>query len=143
MEAATITEVLGGVKVLRKKVSDRKDLIDLGNAGLTKDALLHLANFLDLSLRQMASLLPVTERTIQRYSQDRHFSRDVSEHILQIAECAAMGMRVFKNRDKFLSWMNHPNKTLGQKTPLSLLSSRFGTDMVIDELGRIEYGIFS
>ena len=143
MEATIITEVLGGVKVLRKIVRNRTDLIELGNAGLTKNALLHLAEFLGLSLSQMSSLLPVTERTIQRYSRNRQFSQAVSEHILQIAECAAMGMEVFEDREKFLAWLNLPNKALGRKIPLSLLRSRFGIDMVRDELGRIEYGVFS
>jgi putative toxin-antitoxin system antitoxin component (TIGR02293 family) len=143
VELSAVTEVLGGVSVLRKKVRDRVDLMELGRSGLTKDSLLHLAAFLDLSLNQMASLLPITERTIQRYSSKQHFSRNVSEHILQIAECAAKGMAVFDDRDKFLAWMNHSNKALGMKKPLSLLSSRFGTDMVLDELGRIEYGVIS
>jgi uncharacterized protein (DUF2384 family) len=36
--------------------------------------------------------------------------------------------------------MNHPNKALANKTPISLLRSRFGVEMVLDELGRMEYG---
>jgi len=39
--------------------------------------------------------------------------------------------------------MNHPNKALNNKTPMSLLNSKFGTNMVLDELGRIEHGVFS
>jgi len=50
---------------------------------------------------------------------------------------------LLQHKDKFLSWMNHPNKALGNRTPLSLLSSRFGAEAVLDELGRIEYGVFS
>jgi len=91
----------------------------------------------------MAALLPVTERTIQRNSAKEPFNRVVSEHILQIAEVAAKGAEVFENKDKLLSWMNHPSKALANKTPLSLLNSRFGAEMVLDELGRIEHGVFS
>ncbi|MFC2166289.1 antitoxin Xre/MbcA/ParS toxin-binding domain-containing protein [Acidobacteriota bacterium] len=143
MELSAVTEVLGGEKVLLKKVRNRTDLIELGKFGLTKDALLHLAKYLGISVGQMAALLPITERTIQRYSRGQHFSQAVSEHILEIAECVAKGIAVFENRDKFLVWMNHPNKALGQETPVSLLNSRFGTDMVLNALGRIEYGVFS
>jgi uncharacterized protein (DUF2384 family) len=32
---------------------------------------------------------------------------------------------------------------LGQQTPMSLMSSRFGSEMVLDVLGRIEYGVLS
>ena len=119
------------------------DLIELSNKGITKNALLHLAKYLCFSMGQMAELLPVTKRTIQRYTLKKHFNRVVSEQIIQIAEVAAKGVKVFEDKDKFLSWMNHPNKALANKTPMGLLSSRFGTAMVLDELGRIEHGVFA
>jgi len=143
MELSGVAEVLGGEKVLRKKIQSRMDLIELSNKGLTKNALRHLAKFLSFTMSQMAALLPVTERTIQRYAPRKHFNRVVSEQILQIAEVAARGAEVFEDRDKFLAWMDHPNRALADKTPLSLLNSRFGAEMVLDELGRIEHGVFS
>lgn len=143
MELADIRTVLGGQKVFPKKIQNRMDLVELSNKGVTKDALVHLSDFLRCSMKQMAALLPVTERTIQRYTPKKHFNRAVSEQILQIAEVAAKGSKVFENKEKLLLWMNHPNKTLGGKTPMSLLGSKFGIDVVLDELGRIEHGIFS
>jgi len=143
MELSGVADVLGGEKVLRKKIQSRMDLIELSNKGLTKNALSHLAKFLSFTMSQMAALLPVTERTIQRYTPRKHFNRVVSEQILQIAEVAARGAEVFEDRDKFLAWMDHPNRALADKTPLSLLNSRFGAEMVLDELGRIEHGVFS
>jgi putative toxin-antitoxin system antitoxin component (TIGR02293 family) len=143
MELLGMIDILGGDKVFRRSLRNRIDLIEMGRIGLTKASLLHLADYLDLTLSQMAGLLPITERTIQRYADDQHFSPSVSEHILQIAECAARGTRVFEDRGKFLTWLHYTNKALGQQTPMSLLSSRFGSEMVLDALGRIEYGIFS
>lgn len=143
MELSGISRILGGEKILKKRIRNRMDLIELSNRGLTKDALEHLANYLSFSLSQMAKLLPVTERTLQRYTPQKHFNRIVSEHILQIAEVVARGTEVFGGKVKFLSWMNQQNTALSNKTPMSLLSSRFGTEMIQDELGRIEHGIFS
>ena len=143
MEFQSVIELLGGERTFRRSLSNRIDLIELGKIGLTKAALLHLADYLDLTLSQMADLLPITERTIQRYSEDQHFSPSVSEHILQIAECTAVGIKVFEDKGKFLAWLRHPNRALGKQTPMSLLSSRFGSEMVLDVLGRIEYGVFS
>ncbi len=143
MQVEEIKKVLGGEKVLRKRIRDRMDLMELGNKGLTKDALMNLSKFLSLSLRQMSNLLPITERTILRYNRNKHFKSEVSEQILQIAEVATRGVEVFGDKDKFINWMNHPSKALANKTPLSLLNSRFGIAMVLDELGRIEHGIFA
>jgi putative toxin-antitoxin system antitoxin component (TIGR02293 family) len=119
------------------------DMIELSDKGVTKDALLRLATYLNLSLSQIATLLPITERTIQRYSRKQRFNRVVSEQVLQIAEVAARGAEVFGDREKLLSWMNTPSTALGNRAPASLLGSRFGTEMVLDELGRVEHGIIS
>jgi putative toxin-antitoxin system antitoxin component (TIGR02293 family) len=143
MELQGMIEVLGGERTFHRSLRNRIDLIELGKIGLKKAALLHLADYLDLTLSQMAELLPITERTIQRYSDDQHFSPSVSEHILQIAICTAVGIKVFEDKGKFLAWLRHPNRALGQQTPMSLLSSRFGSEMVLDVLGRFEYGVFS
>lgn len=143
MRVSGITKVLGGEKVLRKRIRNRMDMIELSKRGISKNALAHLANFLSFTLSQMADLLPVSERTIQRYSSEDKFNSIVSEQILQIAEVAAKGKEVFEDKNKFLSWMNHPSKPLDNRTPASLLSSRFGVEMVLDELGRIEHGVFS
>jgi putative toxin-antitoxin system antitoxin component (TIGR02293 family) len=143
MQLSNIERVLGGEKVLRMRIQRRQDLIALGYRGVTKGALLNLAKFLSFPIDQMAELLPVSGRTIQRYSRSQHFNRAVSEQILQIAEVVAKGVEVFEDRERFLAWMQQSNVALGNKTPRSLLSSRFGTQMVLDELGRIEHGVLS
>ena len=143
MELSAVTKVLGGKKVLRKNLQSRMDMFELSNEGITKDALTHLAKYFSFSVDQMSRFLPVTERALQRHAPEKAFNRIVSEQILQIAEVAAKGSEVFEGREKFLAWMNHPNKSLNNKTPLSLVNSKYGVDMVLDELGRIEHGVFS
>jgi putative toxin-antitoxin system antitoxin component (TIGR02293 family) len=139
MQPASIASILGGKQGIRS----RMDMIEVSDKGVTKDALLRLATYLNLSLSQIAKLLPITERTIQRYSRKQRFNRVVSEQVLQIAEVAARGGEVFGEREKLLSWMNTPSTALGNRAPASLLGSRFGTEMVLDELGRVEHGIIS
>ena len=143
MELTGVTEILGGVEVLQKKINNRMDLIELSNKGVPKDALLRLAKYLNLSVSQMAEFLAITGRTIQRYTLKKNFNHTVSEQILQIAEIATKGTTAFGDKEKFLSWMKQPNKALANKTPLSLFNSRFGTEIVLDELGRIEHGVLS
>ena len=143
MEVTQISRILGGQKALHVRVHQREDLILLSNHGVTKDALLNLTRYLRFSVNQIAELLPISGRTIQRYSRKKHFNRPVSEQILQLAEVAAKGGQVFEDKDNFLSWMKQSNVALGGKSPQSLLSTRFGTQMVLDELGRIEHGVVS
>ena len=143
MPSATAASLLGGRRALQGDFASRLRLIDLSRRGVTKGFLLRVARYLGLSVGQMAKLLPVTERTIQRYDRERRFTPAVSEQILQIAAVAARGEDVLGGRQAFLAWMRSPNAALGDRTPASLLGSRFGSEIVLDELGRIEHGIIS
>lgn len=141
MTISSVTQLLGGKKTLGREIRTRMDLIDLSRKGVSKEALLYLAKFMGLPVSQMAALLPVTERTIQRYAPKEHFDRVVSENILHLAEVVARGLEVFENSDSFKTWLDQPSAALGGRSPKSLLPSRFGIDMVLDELTRIEHGV--
>lgn len=143
MALINVAEILGGENVLHHPLHDRLDLITLTQKGVTKEALLHLARFLACSLHDLAELLPVTERTLQRYAPGQPLNQVVSEHILQLAEVAARGVEVFGEKDSLLAWLHHPNTALGHRTPLSLLRTRFGVEMVLDALGRLEHGVIA
>nr|WP_229264645.1 MbcA/ParS/Xre antitoxin family protein [Duganella sp. 1411] len=40
-------------------------------------------------------------------------------------------------------WITQENRSLGGEAPLSLLDTEAGYELVLDTLGRIEYGIVS
>lgn len=143
MQLAQVGDILGGEKILGKKLVNKMDLVELGSRGITKTAVSNLANYLSLSSKQVADLLPVTERTLQRYSPRQHFNQAVSEQVIHIAEVVAKGIEIFKEKSKLLLWLNTPHKVFSGNTPFSLLSSRFGTELVLEELGRIEFGVYS
>ncbi len=138
-----ITDLLGGPTVLGHDIETQMDLIVLSRDGIPKKSLLFFAKYLDLSVGEMAKLLPVNERTIQRYTPQKHFNSAVSESILHIALLVARGVEVFESKEFFLSWLLQPCIALGGRTPQSLLSSRFGIGIILDELTRIEHGIVS
>ncbi len=143
MQLAQVGEILGGEKILGIKIVSKMDLVELGSVGITKRAVSHLANYLSLSWKEIAGLLPVTERTLQRYSPEQHFNPAVSEQVIHVAEVLAKGTEVFQDKKKLSTWLNTPHKVLHGKTPFAMLNSRFGMELVIEELGRIEYGVYS
>lgn len=65
------------------------------------------------------------------------------EHMEEIVEVIVRGLEVFEDKEKLILWLKHPSKALGGRTPLSMLNSRPGTDLLLDELGRIEAGVYS
>lgn len=140
MESLDISQVLGGIP---QKIENKLDLIELSRIGLPRDSLLNLAKHLNLSLNKMSKTLELKKRILQKSNQEKPLDPMVSEQILKIAQVVVKGYQVFGAKDRYLAWMSQPNQGLGNKTPLSLLSSQFGIEMVYDELGRIEHGIIS
>jgi putative toxin-antitoxin system antitoxin component (TIGR02293 family) len=138
-----VTEMLGGKKILGQEIRTQMDLISLSRRGITKASLVHLAAYMGSPVSKVMALLPVTLRTIQRYSSQDHLNKVVSEYVLHIAEVVARGEEVFGDRKTFMNWLEQPSTPFGGQSPESLLNSRIGTDMVLDELMRLEHGIVS
>ncbi len=143
MQLALVGDILGGEKTLGKKIENKMDVVELVRTGVTKSAVSNLAQYLSLSMKQIADLLPVTERTLLRYTNQKNLTQPVSEQVLHIAGVTAKGVDVFEDKAKFIMWLHTPHKVFSGKTPYTLLNSSFGAELVLEELGRIEFGVYS
>jgi len=130
-------------KVFHRRLKSYMDVIEMSKEGITKASLMEFVHYLNFSPEQFARMLPITLRTIQRYSNKQKFSPSVSEHIIQLVFLAGKGIEVFGSREKFMSWFNTPSKALGGKVPSDLVNLKTGAQMVMDELGRIEHGVYA
>jgi len=119
------------------------DFIELSRNGIDKKSLLHLLKTIDFDLKELAAILHVSERTIQRYSLNKKLSVEISTKVIQLAKLYAKGEGVFGGLDNFKNWMNHPNMALAKKKPKDLLDTTFGFQLLNEELIRIEQGIFA
>jgi len=59
-----------------------------------------------------------------------------------LVDVLARAIEVFGEREKALQWLRTPVRSLGDKTPISLLSTTEGLTRVRDVLGQIEHGIW-
>ena len=55
----------------------------------------------------------------------------------------ARAIQCFGNKDKALSWLQTPHPALNGEAPLELARDPRGYEAVLDEIGRIEHGIFA
>ena len=143
MLVTKIESLLGGSSVLGYTINTEMDLYELSKIGIPKKALVSLVKNINTSMRAMSEILHVTERTLQRKNDLDLLSENISEHVIQIAEVYMRGNQVFNDSDAFEAWMNASSKAFANKKPKELLSSRYGVHIVLDELGRIEHGVFS
>jgi putative toxin-antitoxin system antitoxin component (TIGR02293 family) len=141
-----IVEVLGGEGVVTLPLESELDLVELVRSGLSRSALFHLASRFKLALPEISQIFHLSERTLQRYRQgveeEQLLDSLVTDRLVALAELYAYGREVL-GEEYFLAWMQRPLRTLGGKSPKALLFTSVGIDLVKDELGRIEYGVYS
>jgi putative toxin-antitoxin system antitoxin component (TIGR02293 family) len=140
MNAQLIAEVLGDKRA--KKLSSSYDMYEFASMGLTRKSVDNLMKFLGISMAEIAELLPISERTLRRYELGHKLDHAVSSQVLDLAVLMARGLDVFGERTRFISWLDEVSLPLGRKKPIELLDNRFGIRMVLNELGRIEHGVF-
>lgn len=103
-----------------------------------------LAKNIPFTLREWASYLHLSERSLQRFKKEKGtFNTVSSEKIIEITMLNKYGIEVFGDQDKFNVWLLTKNVALGGITPKDLLDSSFGIQLLKDELTRIEHGILA
>ncbi|MBC7474709.1 MAG: DUF2384 domain-containing protein [Candidatus Sericytochromatia bacterium] len=144
MSLLSIDNILGGKEVLGTTLNNRMDFFQLSVTGIPRDSLDYFADYIDFSKKDIEKIFPVSLRTLQRYkNSNKLLDSTISEHLLKLAELVTKGVNVFGEKNKFVIWLNHPNLALSNKKPFELLENQYGIEMVFDELGRIEYGVYS
>jgi putative toxin-antitoxin system antitoxin component (TIGR02293 family) len=132
--------LLGGQK---NNFSNDWDIIKLARHGFSKRTLLSLAKKISLTLQELATILHISERTLQRYDDDAIIKTEYAEKAVELARLYTRGQEVFGSMDKFKLWIKAPSLIFNGEAPVSLLDTSAGFDMVFTELGRIEHGIFA
>ena len=118
----------------------RYALIKATRQGVKRADLVDFAKAIKHSLSQIAEIIPASYSTL---SKKDIFDKEISERIFELAEVFSLGHNVFGNDEKFNRWIHKKNLALGGMIPFSLLDTSRGVQMVLNELQRIDYGIFA
>lgn len=117
--------------------------IDTSRNGIPKSFFMKLAEQLNYTIKEIAEVLNISERTLHRYDDQSRLSKDASERALHFIRLYQKGSSVFGSEAAFNQWMKTPNLVFKNKIPMSYLDTTFGFEMLEDELGRIEHGVFA
>jgi len=129
------------------------------NAGVKADVFAKLAAAVDVTAGNLATALGLSPRTIRSRVQEadvmmrKHRLRsklkppalltpDETERGFRVYRVLRRATEVLGNAEAARSWMNTPQKALGEKTPLSMLARDVGTEGVLNVLTAIEYGVY-
>lgn len=109
---------------------------------------LHSLNFLlkasKLTQQELAAILQISARTMQRYDSHQMLPPVVSEKLLLLNDLYEKGDDVLGGGPQNITnWLRSPIAALGNQRPLDYLDTYEGMHEVMNVLGRIEWGIAS
>lgn len=140
----TVQELLGGARAIGGELRSPLDLVARVREGLLPATVEHLAGNLDMKADELGSLAGVPIRTWhRRKTAGERLKPSESEGVLRIARIAGRAADVLGDLGAAHQWLRTPIVALGGATPLSLLDTEPGAELVSDVLGRLEYGVFS
>ena len=144
MTVNAITEVLGGKKVLKRKISSSDDLVQITREGLPAEILRELAEELHIDRQVVASLIGIPARTLSRRLSSRsRLSAAESDRSVRFARVVAQAKDTFDDLAAAANWLQAPNRVLKGQRPIDLLDTDAGVQQVETVLGRIAYGVYS
>jgi len=98
---------------------------------------------LPITLKEWSLILHLSERTLQRYAQNNtSFDGIYSDRIIQINELFELGLNAFSSSNEFYDWLKKDKIILGYSLNFSSLYSSQGIQLLIDEVGRIQMGVY-
>jgi putative toxin-antitoxin system antitoxin component (TIGR02293 family) len=141
VNAIATAAALGGAAVLGIDIESEVELVQLVEEGLPIETLDRLMAIGDLRSAELEQIIP--RRTISHLKAKGRLSPEQSDRVARAASVFALAHEVFANRDKANHWMRQPNRALQGATPLSLLRTGSGAQLVETILTRIAYGVYS
>lgn len=134
-----VTVDVKAVRGLEKDVSRR---ISEVRDGLPISELEQMAAALTISRDQLASILGITVRTLQRKAgADERLGPAASDRLARVRRIHELATHVLGEKQKASRWMTAASRPLGGQLPLQLLDTDAGTQRVEQELYQIKYGI--
>jgi putative toxin-antitoxin system antitoxin component (TIGR02293 family) len=93
---------------------------------------------------EWASILHVSERTLQRYAKNNgSFAPINAERAMQIAQVINEGKKTFGKTELFYNWLKRKPLMLEGLLSVESLTTAYGIQQVLTQLGRIQHGILA
>lgn len=109
--------------------------------GLPVRALDQLAQSLEIDRAELARVLRVSLRTLQRKAaENQRLSPGASDRLARVRRILDLATEVLGEQGKGARWLTSRSRALGGEVPLQMLDTDIGTQRVQQELHQIEFG---
>lgn len=97
-----------------------------------------------VSQDEFLDLLRLPKSTLKgRISANGKLSPAEQDRVYRVERVLERALEVLEDEAAAKTWLNQQNRSLGGELPLALLDTEVGYELVLDTLGRIQYGVIS
>lgn len=141
-----VTDLLGGPRILSRRITSTLDAHELLLDGLPGSALTHfVSHLLFIQTDSLEKAFGMSLRTFQRRKDapDKPLSQEQSGRTWKFAEILAKATDVFGSQEEAEQWLERPAIGLDQRRPIDLLATPAGIELVEQYLTRLAYGVYA
>ncbi len=124
-------------------IPDHQYTLSLIESGLYVRDLEVVMRSLALTTEEVAGLLHVNPRTIMRLGEpDKALKPDMGERVACLLRLIKFGRVVLGSNEHLASYIKSASMALDGMRPLDYLGTILGMEIIFDELGRIDHGVY-
>jgi len=141
-----VVDLLGGPRILSRRITSALDAHELLLDGLPGSALTHFVDhLLIIQTDSLEKAFGMSLRTFQRRKDapDKPLSQEQSGRTWKFAEILAKATDVFGSQEEAEQWLERPAIGLDQRRPIDLLATPAGIELVEQYLTRLAYGVYA
>lgn len=140
----TVDRVLGGKSTLKSRPKTPYDWHELLEGGLPLNALENFKQTTAMSDAQLAGLIGISHKTLQRARGNRkRLDAVTSDRLFRTASIVALAGQVLEDGERGIAWLGRSQMGLGGKVPFALMTTEAGCGQVEKLLLRIEHGVYA
>lgn len=141
--AGSVLELVVDSKTGRKQRERNDQLVDIGPRSVPWPTVNGFSKRLGVEPAVLLKLIGITERTALRRKTEGYLKPDEADKLLRIGRVLEEATRVFGEESRAAGWLSDASPMFYDKPPLQFLDSDGGTQAVMQELIRIDYGEFA
>jgi putative toxin-antitoxin system antitoxin component (TIGR02293 family) len=123
---------------------DTARLVERVEEGLSFGELERLRQNMGLSMDEMAGLVQIRPRTLDRRKKEGWLRPEESDRLLRASRVFGRAIALFEgDGEGALVWLSTPQMALGGAVPLEMARTEIGAREVEGLIGRLEHGVFS
>jgi putative toxin-antitoxin system antitoxin component (TIGR02293 family) len=139
-ELRAVVGELGGKQTFGRSLTTDRDMREAIREGFPPAVVEKLMRASGLTLRELASALDLSPRSLQRRRATGRLAQYESDRLYRLARIVALADESLGNHERAVRWLKRPNRALGGIAPVAAIDTELGARQVENILGRIAYG---